>query len=59
MPGGKRKGAGRPPGSTIENPKVQVAARIHPDLAKWLKKQRNKSRVIETALNEYKERIEN
>ena len=57
MPGGKRKGAGRPPGSTIDNPKIYVAARISPQIATWLKKQRNKSRVIETALLEYKEKI--
>lgn len=57
MAEGKRKGAGRPFGSTIENPKVQVAARIHPDLAKWLSQHKNKSRVIETALLEYKEKI--
>lgn len=45
-----------PFGSTIKNPKVQVAARIHPDLAKWLSRHKNKSRVIETALEQYRER---
>ena len=58
MAGGKRIGAGRPVGSKIKNPKVQIGARICPKLAEWLKKQRNKSRVIETALIEYKARLE-
>ena len=59
--GGERKGAGRPVGSKIKNPKVQVAARVCPTVAAWLeekKKQgKNKSKIIEAALIEYKEQM--
>ena len=58
MAGGKRKGAGRPVGSTIDNPKVQIAARIDADLAAWLKSHKKYSRIVAAALAAYRERLE-
>ena len=55
--GGKRKGAGRPTGSTKKNNKIKVSFRLKPEIVKWLKKQHNQSRTVETALTEHKEKL--
>ena len=55
--GGKRKGAGRPVGSTKKNNKKMVSFRLKPTLIKWLKKQPNQSKTIETALKDLKVKL--
>ena len=54
--GGARKGAGRPVGSIIDNPKVRIWGNIDQELNAWLKNEPHSSRVIEKALEEYKEK---
>lgn len=53
MPGGKRKGAGRPPGSTIDNPRVAKSFRLCREIIVRLKKEKNMTRTIEEALKKY------
>jgi len=55
--GGKRKGAGRPAGTTIPDKKIYVAARVSPHVADWLNQQKHKSQAIETALKFYMDHI--
>jgi len=54
--GGKREGAGRPEGTTMPVKKIYVAARIDPEIARWLKSHKNYSTIIEQSLIEYREK---
>ncbi len=51
--GGKRKGAGRKPG-TIKTNKAMLSVRIDPILRAWLRKQRNQAKTVENALFDFK-----
>lgn len=51
--GGKRHGAGRPIGSTKKNNKKQVTFRLSQDIVSWLKRQKNRTRIVEKAIREY------
>ena len=57
--GGKRKGAGRKPGSIKKNNKAMLSVRIDSKLRAWLKKQKNQTRVVEKALQNYKKKESN
>ncbi len=54
MRGGKRKGAGRPPGSTKENNKQTYTTRLAPDLIKLLRaNELPAAKIIDRALREW------
>ena len=56
MRGGKRKGAGRPKGSTKVG-RVKFTITLPPELKAWIDRQTlSQSRVIQRALEEYRQR---
>ena len=54
--GGKRKGAGRPPGTTKKNTKVRYATRLRPDQVRFLKTLKNQAAWLEAAIQEKRDR---
>jgi len=54
MQGGKRKGAGRPPGTTKENTKVRYATRLRPDQVSFLKTLKNAAKWLEELIDKEK-----
>ncbi len=52
--GGKRKGAGRPPGTVKKDKKISYATKLPPYLIAWLREQEKPAtQLIEQALCEY------
>ena len=54
--GGKRKGAGRPPGTTKKNTKVRYATRLRPGQVRFLKTLPNQAAWLEAAIKEKRDR---